>query len=149
MSTLGYDAPAVEEQWCGERHAQVIEYLQRQGVKHGRIGEWPAWHLAPYVSIWAIESAARPEWVGWWVVSGDLPTDYISADKIKHPREAMRAIAQRWLEVSGYVKRGQKHPSIQVGRAEDQAELTLLLEKRGNLLLKWANDDSFWGPEYD
>ena len=149
MSALDFDDPAVEEQWCDERRAQVTAYLEQQGVKHGRVGEWPAWHVAPHVSIWAVEGAERPEWVGWWVICGDLPTDYISADKIKHPREAMRAIAQRWVEVSDCVKRGEKHPTIQVGRAEDQAELAPLLEARRNLLLQWTSEDAHWGPEYD
>ncbi|HEY5741179.1 MAG TPA: DUF4826 family protein [Terrimicrobiaceae bacterium] len=149
MSTSNYDDPAIEERWCGERRAQVVEYLQRQGVTHGGVGQWRAWHIAPYVSIWAIESAARPEWVGWRVVCGDFPTDYISADKSKHPREAMSAIAKRWLEVSACMKRGETHPTIRVGRAEDQVELTPLLEKPGAVLLRWSNDDSLWGPEYD
>ena len=82
-----YDDPPVEEQWCEDRRAQVAAYLQREGVEHGQIGEWPAWHVAPYVSIWAIESKKRPDRVGWWVICGDLPTDYVSAAKIKHPRD--------------------------------------------------------------
>lgn len=149
MSEPNYDAPATEERWCEERQAQVIEYLREQGVKHGRIGEWPAWHVAPHVSIWAIQSADRAAWVGWWVICGDLPTDYISAEKIKHPREAMRSIAQRWVEVSGYMKSGNQHPTIKIGSLDNRAELAPLLEKRGALLLQWASDDSHWGPEYD
>ena len=38
-------------------------YLQREGVEHGEIGEWPACHVAPYVSISAIASKKRPDWV--------------------------------------------------------------------------------------
>ncbi len=86
-----YDDPAIEEQWCQERRAQVEAYLQHQRVEHGRVGEWPAWHVAPHVSLWAIESKVRPDWVGWWAICGDLPTDYVSAANIKHPREAVRA----------------------------------------------------------
>jgi len=89
-----FDDPAQEEKWCEERRAEVAAYLKAEGVSHGRIGEWPEWHVAPYASIWAIESAARPEWVGWWVICGDLPTDYVSADTIKHPRDAMLAISK-------------------------------------------------------
>lgn len=63
------------ERWCEERCAQVAEYLRREGVSHGRIGEWPAWHVAPYVSIWAIESATTPDSIDWWVICGDGPTD--------------------------------------------------------------------------
>lgn len=149
MSEPDYDDPAVEERWCEERRAQVVAYLKQQGVKHGRVGEWPAWHIAPYASLWAIESAAQPDWVGWWVVCGDLPTDYISSAKAEHPRDALRAIAQRWVEVSAGMQRGETHPTIKIGHPGDQAELAPLLQRRGGILLSWANDDQCWGPEYD
>lgn len=149
MSEPDYADPAVEERWCEERQAQVVAYLKQQGVKHGRVGEWPAWHIAPYVSVWAVESAARADWVGWWVVCGDLPTDTISAEQIEHPREALRAIAQRWLALAGSMQRGEPHAAVKLGYAGDQAELVPLLERRGGILLTWANDDKCWGPEYD
>jgi hypothetical protein len=149
MSEPDFNDPAVEEGWCAQRQAQVLDYLQRQGVKHGRVGEWPAWHIPPYVSIWAIESAARSDWVGWWVICGDLPTDYISADKFEHPRDALRAIAERWLDAAARMQRGETHPTAQFGSTLSQSELMPLLEKRGGILLKWSNDDACWGPEYD
>jgi hypothetical protein len=149
MSEPDYDDPAVEERWCEQRQAEVVDYLKQQGVKHGRVGEWPAWHIAPYVSLWAIESAARPDWVGWWAVCGDLPTDTISADSAEHPRDALRAIAKRWLDVAARAKRGEPHPTITIGDPDKQAELLPLLERRGGILLAWANDDGCWGPEYD
>src|SRR6267143_18187 len=68
-----------EEKWCAACRRRVRKYLAGESVRHGRIGSWPAWHVAPYVSVWAVESQARPGWVGWWVISGDVPTDYESA----------------------------------------------------------------------
>ena len=139
-----YDDPEIEEQWCTERRAEVAEYLMREGVKHGRVGEWPAWHVAPYVSIWAIESSKQPEYVGWWVLCGDLPTDYISAENIKHPRDAILAIARRWLDASSLMARGEQPPTMSIGPVENGLELAPLLETRANILIKWANDRSLW-----
>jgi hypothetical protein len=139
-----YDDPAVEAQWCAECQAQVTAYLQREGVEHGRVGEWPAWHVAPHVSIWAIESKKRPDWIGWWAISGDLPTDYISAAKIKHPRDAVRAIAEEWRELAKLMASGQRHPHLRIGQPEDGTLLGPLLERRAVMLLEWANDDSLW-----
>ncbi|HAK59485.1 MAG TPA: hypothetical protein DCO77_03750 [Nitrospiraceae bacterium] len=144
MKSPNYDDPAVEEKWCNERRAEVDTYLKREGVTYGRIGEWPAWHMAPYVSIWAIESAKRPEWVGWWVICGDFPTDYVSADTIKHPREAMHSIAERWREISGYMSRGEKHPTVNVGTPDSWPELGPLLKARAKLLAELADDDTVW-----
>jgi len=96
-----------EEAWCAERRDLVAKYLASQpGLEHGEIGEWPAWHVAPYVSIWAIESLANPGSVGWWAISGDLPGDYCSAAGRRHPRLALRHFAQSWREQLALAARG-------------------------------------------
>lgn len=139
-----YDDAAQEEKWCDERRTEIEGYLKTEGVSHGRIGEWPAWYVAPYVSVWAIESKARPDWVGWWVICGDLPTDYISADAIKHPRDAMRSISKRWLEVSADMSRGEEHPTVCLGTPDTWPVLGPLLKSRAEMLARWADDDSVW-----
>jgi hypothetical protein len=99
MGSNNYDDPEVLEHWRSGQRVLIENYLLSQGVEHGRIGDRPAWDVAPYVSIWAIESLARPAWIGWWVISGDLPTDYISSadlDPPQHPRKAVHAIAVRF-----------------------------------------------------
>ncbi|QKJ67283.1 DUF4826 family protein [Deefgea piscis] len=63
-----YDEPEVEAQWLAERRDEVADYLNLEGIVHGTIGEKPAWHIAPYVSIWAIESLKTPNSVGWWAI---------------------------------------------------------------------------------
>jgi hypothetical protein len=133
-----------EERWCAERRAQVEEYLVGEAVTHGVIGERPAWHVAPHVSVWAIESSRSPGSVGWWVICGDLPTDYVSSDGIRHPREAVRAIARRWREIVPYLERGESHPSLTLGTRETSAILAPLLRARSALLAAWADDDSVW-----
>ena len=144
--TDGLD-PAAEERWCDERRSEVIDYLKKERVEHGRVGEWPAWHLAPYVSIWAIESKKSPESVGWWVICGDLPTDYVLAQEVQHPRDAMRSIAESWLEQASLMARGGTHPTLRVGRPEDRSSLAPLLGARATTLLTWANDDTVWDED--
>lgn len=143
---MAHDDPQVEEEWCAEARASVVSYLSREGVAHGRVGEWPAWHVVPYASIWAIESATRPDHVGWWVISGDLPTDYVSAESIKHPRTAMAAVAERWSRYVAGVRAGSPPEDLRVG--DGSKELVDLLEKRASILARWARDDSVWAePE--
>lgn len=144
MNSDDYDDPVMERHWCDACRQQVIDYLESQGLIHGEVGEWPAWHVAPYVSVWAVESLVRPRWVGWWVICGDLPTDYVSADSIKHPRQAMQAIAERWKELSEYMARGEEYPGITLGPPETWPELAPLLRTRSELLTQFAEDDSLW-----
>lgn len=149
MEELDWDDPAVEEQWCGDCRRRVTEYLAKELVNHGEVGLWPAWHVAPFISIWAVESLEAQGSVGWWVICGDLPTDYLSAKGIRHPRKAMLAFADTWREVAEYMRRGVPHPDISTGPAEPDSEYTSLLEKRSNVLRQFAEDDSVWGGGYD
>ena len=144
---IDYDDPAIEEQWCMERRAQVIKYLARQKLVHGEVGEWPAWHVAPYVSIWAIESKKRPGWVGWWAICGDLPTDYISAKSIKHPRKALKAFGKDWNRRSSLMSEGKGSARAVGFPKENWPELAPLLKARAKILQDWANDDSLWGEK--
>jgi hypothetical protein len=149
MEALDWDDPIVEEHWCAERRVEVTEYLARQRVEHGEVGSWPAWHVAPYVSIWAIESLLAPGDVGWWAICGDLPTDYVSAANVEHPREAMLTFADTWGEAAACMLNGGSPIGATFGPPEQSSELAPLLQKRADLLRRFSGDDSFWGPGYD
>ena len=138
-----FDA-AAEEAWVAEQRNKVADYLQREGVQHGEIGEWPAWHLQPHLAVLAIESRVAPGRMGWWAISGDCPTDYVSFHDADHPREAMRHFARQWAEVSSYMLRGEPHPETTIGTPDQWPELGDLLRRRSQILQQWADDDSIW-----
>src|SRR5262245_11756852 len=147
MPEPDYDDPDVEERWCNDQRKIVADYLRSQRVKHGRIGEWPAWHVAPYASIWAVESRARPESIGWWVICGDLPTDYISAADVKppqHPQKAMRIFAENWLEMVDAWKEGREVENSRIVGPSSPEELAPLLDARARLLMEWADNEALW-----
>ena len=139
-----YDDPGIETQWCGERRKEVAEYLRGEGLTHGQIGAEPAWYVAPYVSVWAIESLATPGALGWWAISGDMPNDYVSASNAKTPREAVQAIASLWQEAAQYMSRGEKHPTFRIGSGLQDEELAPMLASRAELLLEWVDDAEAW-----
>ena len=133
-----------ERVWCGDQRSIVVAYLARQGVTYGEVGDWPAWHIQPYVAVWAIESAARPGWVGWWAISGDLPTDYIACGAERHPRAGLRGIAERWRDAAALMADGKTVPDWSVGSPAEQSELAPLLAARADALLSFAADDTLW-----
>ena len=144
LSMPDYDNPEIEAQWCTERRDEVTKYLQGEGLVHGGIGAEPAWHVAPYVSVWTVESRLAPGTVGWWAICGDMPSDYVSADQAASPREAVRAIATLWREAAQYMARGEKHPTFQIGSGDLDAELAEMLASRAELLLEWVDGDEAW-----
>jgi hypothetical protein len=140
---LDYDDPQIQEQWCAERRAEVIGYLFREQVTHDSVQERPQWFVAPYVSIWRVNSA-KPSDAGWWVICGDLPTDYVSARGIDSPRQVMDVISRRWFDVSEYLMRGEAHPRISIGTPESWPELAPLLKARASILDEWSKDEEMW-----
>jgi hypothetical protein len=147
MEDKNFDDAETYTKWASEERKSVADYLARENVHHGCIGELPAWDAAPVVSLWAIESKTSPGRLGWWVISGDLPTDYVSATGISNPREAIRAIAERWLDLAGCMERGAPHPSMQIGDGNKPDELSTPLLSRATTLLEWVENDAHWESE--
>ena len=135
---------AEEEAWCASERDRVVAYLAAGGLNHGEVGEWPAWHVWPHVAVWAVESVSDPGWVGWWAISGDLPTDYTTCGPERHPREGVRDIAQRWRASVSHVETDKPASGWRIGSPEDQEALAPLLASRADLLLAWVADDSLW-----
>ena len=132
---------AEQDAWCDARREDVIEHLaQQEGLTHGEVGDWPAWHFAPYVSLWAVESVASPGMVGWWAIAGDVPTDYCSAADCQHPRLAVARIAETWLDAVANTEPGAET----LAGTSLAASLGPTVAGRAALLLKMAADDSAW-----
>jgi hypothetical protein len=133
-----------EELSCAERRAQIAEYRREQRVAYRSVGEWPAWHIAPYVSVWAMESCQSLGNVRSWAICGALPSDYVSAADIKHPREAVRAVSRQWVEACVYLDRGEQPPDTSIGNPQEARTPHPLLRARAELLARWVAEDSVW-----
>jgi Domain of unknown function (DUF4826) len=144
---IDYENPDNEKTWVLAQRKIVENYLKRERLTHGQIGEWSAWHVAPCTSVWAIESLKSPGSVGWWVVSGDHPTDYISSSEASHPREVLLEIGKRWGDAAKAMSGGRKLFGITIGAKKDAGVLAPLLSARSKLFLEIAADEDSW--DYD
>ncbi|MGN6818405.1 MAG: DUF4826 family protein [Sphingomonas sp.] len=139
------EEPTEEDRaWCRAQRENVLGYLSNEGFREPTVGERPAWHVAPIISIWAIESMERPGWVGWWAVSGDFPTDYTPCREERHPRQALRDIGLRWRDGAAKWAEGKSDERWQLGDPSQEKELAPLLAARAELFLKIAADDAYW-----
>jgi hypothetical protein len=133
-----------EEEWVAEERQKVIDYLASRQCEHGGVGEWPAFHVDPYLALWAVQSLKAPGRIGWWAISGDLPTDYMSNGSGGHPRDALRHFSAEWRSVADSMNRGESHPRTKIGTPEQWPSMAPLLQKRAKLLQDFADDDSLW-----
>jgi hypothetical protein len=129
-----------EEAWCADQRAAAAAYVAIQLEEHGAVGDWPAWHIVSHVAVWAVESVKAPGWVGWWVITGDLPSDYCSAAGCRHPRLAIRRIAESWRASL----QGTRPGDATIGETGLPADLAPLLTARADMLLARVEDDASW-----
>jgi hypothetical protein len=132
------------DNWVADQREKVTLYLESQGIANPNVGDWPAFEMAPYFGIWAIESQKVEGKIGWWAFSGDCPTDYVSENGKCHPREALKDLIQNWKTYVPYMKEGEQPPNTKLGDSSNLKELGEMLEKRVTVLSDWCKDDSLW-----
>jgi hypothetical protein len=143
MATTNH-ADHAEEEWVASERAKVVDYLSQQACQHAGVGEWPAFHVDPYLAIWAVQSSKSEGSIGWWAISGDAPTDYMTRGSAYHPREAMRHFGSEWSEICDAMAGGRRRDGYMIGSPDEWPSLEPLLRSRAGMLLRWADDDEIW-----
>src|SRR5438132_14084795 len=87
---------AEDAAWVGQQRQIVINYLTAQRCEHNGVSLEPRWFMSPYVAVWAVRSKANPDRIGWWAISGDLPTDYMTASGQRSTGDVLIAFANQW-----------------------------------------------------
>jgi len=132
------------EAWVIAERAKVEAYLRKEKVDHLGVGDWPAYDDAPHIAIWAIQSKIKPGFVGWWSISGDCPTDYMSRGQADHPRKAILYFSESWKKTAELMSAGKPNPEIRIGEKKDWPILAPLLKSRSDFLDQLARDDDLW-----
>jgi hypothetical protein len=135
--------PVEEQVWLDEQEANILRYLGAEGIviDHDLQIEWG---LAPIVSLWRTQSRENRIL---WIVSGDLPTDFVDDASLSDARAAMAMICARWLEVAGFILKAKQHPTIHIGSGLPPPELKTLgdlLKRRATTLQSWTSSDAKW-----
>jgi hypothetical protein len=130
--------------WNSSKRAAVISYLENQGISSPHVGAWPAFEMAPYLGIWCVESKKQQGKIGWWVVAGDCPIDYVSEDGRCHPRAALENLLKRWKRQIPHMKNGVQPPDVKLGDGSNLPLLGDLLERRVAIYEEWLTNDGLW-----
>jgi hypothetical protein len=123
-----------EAAWVASQREIVVQYLAKQHLEHGGVSHEPRWVLSPYVAAWAIRSRANPEQVGWWAISGDLPTDYITCRNEQDAGDVLIAFAKQSKAAAERMAVGDHLEGYVIGDPAKAKELAPLLATRAELL---------------
>jgi hypothetical protein len=118
--------------WAADQRKAVEAYLQTQGCDHAGVSLEPRWYLPPYLAVWAVRSRANPDLVGWWAISGDVPTDYMTAAReLRSTADVLAAFGAQWSRAAEAMLQGEY---AGIGKPENIAELAPLLRTRATML---------------
>lgn len=145
------DEPTIDEPedaaWATAQRERVVEYLVAQHVDHAGVSLEPRWFLSPYVAIWAVRSKANSDRIGWWAISGDLPTDYATCTNEGDDADVLLTFSRQWRAAAAQMSAGKQVAGYRIGSPGREKELAPLLLSRAEVLEDFANDMKASRPE--
>lgn len=137
QATAASNQPLSEEEiikWSRESYQKAIGHLAEKGIVADSVSMEQSRYLAPILAVWKIKSADQ-RW--FWVISGDLPTDWMTEEGAESARDAVRAFSLRWQL---------KAEEIRVNQEADktQQEFATLLIGRANGLYDIYEREELW-----
>ncbi|MCT8986773.1 DUF4826 family protein [Shewanella phaeophyticola] len=132
------DQEALRQEWVRTQFQKANRFLAEKGVIPSNVLASESRYLAPYLAIWKMESK-QPKKQTFWVMSGDLPSDYVDVKVAATARDAIRHFSLMWQ-----LKAENLHQSGAT-RDETQRKFAQLLVSRAESLHRMHQDEKLWG----
>ena len=131
----------MRQEWVRAQFQKANRFLAEKGVIPSKVLADESRYLAPYLAIWKMESK-RPSTKTYWVMSGDLPSDFVDVKVAKTARDAIRHFSMMWqMQAENLVRSGATR------RDATQAKFAQLLVSRAESLYRMHNDEKLWGTQ--
>ncbi|MCL1121218.1 DUF4826 family protein [Shewanella seohaensis] len=128
----------MRQEWVRTQFQKANRFLAEKGVIPSKVLADESRYLAPYLAIWKMESK-RPSAKTYWVMSGDLPSDFVDIHVAKTARDAVRHFSMMWqMQAENLIRSGA------VQRDATQAKFAQLLVSRAESLYRIYNDEKLW-----
>ena len=129
-------ADKLRAEWVRNQFQKANEHLASQGIIIDNVSVNDSRYLPPYLAIWKLNTKDNQSF---WVISGDLPTDYIPLSVASDAREAVRNFSLQWQMKAEKL--------IHAGITEQtQADYVKLLVNRAHNLYEMFSKDELWQP---
>ncbi|WP_394393272.1 DUF4826 family protein [Shewanella woodyi] len=129
---------ALRQEWIREHFQKANRFLAEKGVIPSKVIADDSRYLAPYVAVWKMESK-QPTKQTFWVMSGDLPSDYVDVKVAETARDALRHFSMMWqMKAENLIKSGATQDPT-------QAKFAQLLVSRAESLYQIQGDEKLWG----
>lgn len=133
------------EMWADRQFSNAQSYLTRRDIRTTGILTL-AWLAAPYLVLWTARSTTDGL-LPVWVVSGQIPTDYVLEKTIQTPRDAIRVLGERWKNIADLPDTEEAIRTLDFEMppaGPHREEARKKLDRFARTLLGVAEDDSLW-----
>lgn len=128
----------LHQEWVRTQYQKANRFLAEKGVIPSKVLVDESRYLAPYLAIWKMESK-RPTTKTYWVMSGNLPSDFVDVKVAKTARDAIRHFSMMWqMQAENLIRSGATR------RDATQAKFVQLLVSRAESLYRMHNDEKLW-----
>ncbi|MCL1126792.1 DUF4826 family protein [Shewanella surugensis] len=128
----------LRQEWIQTQFQKANKFLAEKGILPSKVHPESSRYLAPFVAIWKIESK-KPIKQTFWVMSGDLPADYVDINVAATARDALRHFSMVWQMKAENIRQST------LINDPTQAKFAQLLVSRAESLYQIHNDDKLWG----
>ena len=134
-----------EKEWTRQEHGKVLEYASRNTLDLSRINQNDSVILPPLIAVWSIESKSHSK--GFWIITGDLPSDHIVGENAQNARDAIKHFSLRWqLKAENIlIELEQNHTEEDSNNTKRQFAEILISKADG--LYKCSERDDLWKNE--
>mmetsp|Transcript_20454 Transcript_20454/g.64985 ORF Transcript_20454/g.64985 Transcript_20454/m.64985 type:complete len:132 (+) Transcript_20454:1-396(+) len=121
-------------EWVREQFQKANKHLAENGVLFESVVTNESRYLVPYLAVWKIKDTNNAMY---WVMSGDLPTDYIAESTAATARDVIKHFAMAWQLKAANLRASEGADATSLEYAE-------LLESRAEGLHAIQNQDELW-----
>jgi len=120
--------------WAREQFQKANKHLAENGILFKSVVVEDSRYLAPFCAIWKIDTNEGQQF---WVISGDMPSDYLPHSTAEDARTAIRHFSMKWQMQAESIRR----------QVTDKAQLDYaqLLEKKAEELYEMHISTKLWG----
>ena len=121
-----------QQQWIKDQYQVATKFLATKGLVTESVADKESRYLIPLMSVWKLKVLDGSYF---WVICGDLPSDFIAFDVATDARAAVQHFSLKWqMQAENLLRTGDKA----------QEEFAQLLISRAEGLYDISQKDKLW-----
>ncbi|MDO6488595.1 DUF4826 family protein [Colwellia sp. 6_MG-2023] len=121
-----------QQQWIREQYQIATKYLASQGLVTNSVSAEESRYFMNFMSVWKLKALDGNYY---WVICGDLPSDYNAVNVAGSARDAARHFSLKWqMQAEGLLQTGEK----------EQEKFAQVLISKAEVLYDLVAQDNLW-----